>query len=187
MSLFSWLRPQPVNGATVQLEEWRRRWQLATTAPEAAAIASLSAQLADLGLPDEEIEIEREMLDGLEELTRLRITLSATGLPLVETGHRIVGAEACHFSAPSSMPDDVVQASGRLFFTAARAVFAGGARAITLPWHTVADVIQQERDVVLVRRDRDTIHRFRCNLFGDALCAGLLARTLAERTRERRA
>jgi hypothetical protein len=189
MSLFSWLRRQPVNGANVQieqLEEWRRQWREATAAPDATAIASLSAQLAGLGLPEEEVEIEREMLDGLEQLTRLRTTLSATGLPLVETGHRVVGGEACHFSAPSSMPDGAVPASGRLFFTAARAVFAGGARAITLPWHTVADVVQQERDVILVRRDRETMHRFRCNLFGDALCAGLLARTLAARTRERR-
>ena len=146
-------------------------------------MASLSAELNNLALPEEEIEIEREMLDGLDQLVRLHAALSADGLPIVETGHRVVGAETCHYSAPSSMPDDAAQPSGRLIFTTARAIFAGGARALTLPWHAVADVVLQERDVILVRHDRETFHRFRCNVFADALCAGTLARTLARRTR----
>jgi hypothetical protein len=48
-------------------------------------------------------------------------------------------------------------------------------------------VVQQERDVILVRHDRATFHRFRCNVFADALCAGLIARTLARRARPERA
>jgi len=150
-------------------------------------VASLSAKLNDLGLPEEEIEIEREMLDGLDQVWRLHAALAAEGLPIVHTGHRVVGSETCHFSAPSSMPDDAAQPSGRLIFTGARAIFAGGARALTLPWHTVAEVAQQERDVILVRHDRETFHRFRCNVFADALCAGLLARTLARCARSGRA
>ena len=89
-------------------------------------MASLSADLDDLALPEEEIEIEREMLDGLDQAWRLPAALAADGLPVVETGHRVVGTETCHFSAPSSMPDDVAQPSGRLIFTGARAIFAGG-------------------------------------------------------------
>ena len=149
---------------------------------EAEAVAALTTALNELALPEEEIEIEREMLEGLDYAARLRAAL-AEGLPVLETGHRVVGTETCHFSAPSSMPDDAAQPSGRLIFTGARAIFAGGARALTLPWHTVADVVQQDRDVVLVRHDRETFHRFRCNVYADALCAGLLARTLARRTR----
>lgn len=149
-------------------------------------MASLSAHLNALALPEEEIEIEREMLDGLEQVSRLRAALAANGVPVVETGHRVVGTETCHFSAPSSMPDDAAQPSGRLILTGARAIFAGGARALTLPWHAVADVMQQERDVILVRHDRETFHRFRCNVFADAMCAGLLARTLSRRTRSGR-
>jgi hypothetical protein len=152
-------------------------------APDADAIAALAVELDGLALAEEEIEIEREMLDGLVQVSALHAALTAAGLPLVETGHRVVGTETCHFSAPSSMPDDAAQPSGRLIFTSARAIFAGGARALTLPWHTVADVVQQERDVILVRHDRETFHRFRCNVFADALCAGLLARTLARRPR----
>jgi hypothetical protein len=81
------------------------------------------------------------------------------------------------------MPDDPAQPSGRLILTGGRAIFAGGARALTLPWHAVSDVVPQSRDVVLVRRGGDTLHRFRCNVFGDALCAALLARTLSRRAR----
>ncbi len=187
MHLFRWLKRRPDNGRDAKLGEWRKRWQAVAGAPDAGAIASLAAELDGLALPEEDIEIEREMLDGLVQVSQLHAALTAEGLPLVETGHRVVGTETCHFSAPSSMPDDAAQPSGRLIFTSARAIFAGGARALTLPWHTVADVVQQERDVILVRHDRETFHRFRCNVFADALCAGLLARTLARRTRSGRA
>jgi len=172
-----------VNGGSARLEEWRRQWLEAAATPDAAAIDALTATLDGLGLPDEELEIEREMLDGLREVARLQAALAADGLPVLETGHRVVGADTCHFIAPSSMPDDAAQPSGRLIFTGARAIFAGGARALTLPWHAVGDVVQQERDVILVRPDRDEFHRFRCNVYGDALCAGLIARTLARRAR----
>jgi hypothetical protein len=186
MAVFGWLRGRQASGNGGKLDEWRRRWRAAAATAETATVHSLSADLDDLGLPEEEIEIEREMLEGLDRLVRLQTALAAAGLPIVETGHRVVGAETCHFSTTSSMPDDPAQPSGRLIFTSARAIFAGGARALTLPWHTVADVVQQDRDVVLVRHDRETFHRFRCNVFADALCAGLLARTLARRTRTAR-
>jgi len=185
--VLGWLRKRRANGGNEKLDEWRRRWHEAAAAPEAAVVASLSADLNDFALPEEEIEIEREMLDGLDQVSRLLAVLAAEGLPVVETGHRVVGTETCHFSAPSSMPDDVAQPSGRLIFTDARVIFAGGARALTLPWRAVADVVQQERDVILMRHGRETTHRFRCNVFADALCAGLLARTLARRTRSGRA
>ena len=182
MAVFGWLRGRRAKGGG-KLDEWRRRWHTVAAEPEAATVASLSADLSGLALPEEEIEIEREMLEGLDQLLRLRAALAVEGLPVVATGHRVVGTETCHFSAPSSMPDDAAQPSGRLIFTSARAIFAGGARALTLPWHTVAEVVQQERDVILVRHDRETFHRFRCNVFADALCGGTLARTLARRPR----
>lgn len=181
--MLGWLRKRRTDGGIVKLREWRQQWLEAAAAPDASAIDALSATLDGLALPDEEVEIEREMLDGLREVARLQAALAADGLPIVETGHRVVGVETCHFSAPSSMPDDAAQPSGRLIFTGARAIFAGGARALTLPWHAVSDVVQQERDLILVRHDRDTFHRFRCNVYGDALCAGLIARTLARRPR----
>jgi len=185
MHLFGWFRKKQTNSADAKLDEWRRQWQAAVTAAAPAAVAVLTTDLDGLGLSEDETEIEREMLDGLAELTQLRATVDAGHLPIVQTGHRVVGSDVCHFSTPSSMPDDPAQPSGRLIFTAGRAIFAGGARALTVPWHMVADVIQQERDVILVRHDRETFYRFRCNNYSDALCGGLLARTLSARTRTR--
>jgi hypothetical protein len=185
--VLGWLRKRRADSGSVKLEEWRRQWlEAAAAPPDAAAIGALATALDGLALPEEEVEIEREMLDGLRDVARLQAALAADGLPVVETGHRVVGAETCHFSAPASMPDDAAQPSGRLIFTGARAIFAGGARALTLPWHAIGDVVQQDRDVVLVRHDRETLHRFRCNVFAEALCAGLLARTLARRSRNGR-
>jgi hypothetical protein len=183
MSLFTFIRGRRGNTKGRQLDAWRNKWQGATAAPDAATVAALLADLDGLGLAEEEIEIEREMIDGLDQLVKLQASLDAHGLPVVETGHRVVGADTCHFSAPTSMPDDPAQPSGRLILTGGRAIFAGGARALTLPWHAVSHVVQQSRDVVLVRQGGETMHRFRCNVFADALCAALLARTLSRRTR----
>jgi hypothetical protein len=185
MHLFGWFRKRQTNSADAKLGEWRRQWLAAATGADPSAVRTLTTELEALGLSEDEAEIEREMLDGLAELTQLRSEIDAGQLPIVQTGHRVVGTDICHFSTPCSMPDDPAQPSGRLIFTGGRAIFAGGARALTIPWHMVADVVQQERDVALVRHDRETFYRFRCNNYSDALCGGLLARTLSARTRNR--
>jgi len=182
MGLLRWLKAKGVS-RDARLTAWRRAWQASCATPDATQVASLSAALDQLGLSEEDIEIEREMLEGLDQLVRLQSAVAAEGVPVIETGHRVVGADACHFSAPCSMPDDTSQPSGRLIFTNARAVFAGNARATTVPWHAVCEVLQQDRDVILVRHDRETFYRFRCNVFADALSGAFLARTLAGRAR----
>jgi hypothetical protein len=181
MRLFGWLRGKNNDGGRPVLEAWHQRWRTAAASPAVAVVSELKAELDALKLPEEEVEIEREMLDGLDQLAQLHDALGRNGLPIVETGHRVVGTDTCHFSAPSSMPDDPSQASGRLIFTGVRAIFAGGGRTVTLPWHAVAEIIQQDRDLVLVKHDRETFHRFRCNVYADAMCAGLLAKRLAKR------
>jgi hypothetical protein len=178
MGLFGWLKNRR-NGGDPRLMEWRRAWNASAAEPGPNAVSTLRTQLDRLGLPEEEIEIEREMLEGISQLTQLRLTVDATGIPVVETGHRVVGHDTCHFSTPVSMPDDAAQPSGRLFLTNSRAIFAGGARATTVAWHAIGEVIHGDRDVVLVRRDRDTIYRFRCNTYADAMCGAYLARRLA--------
>jgi hypothetical protein len=150
-------------------------------APDAAGLTSLEARLDALGLPDDDIEIEREMLEGARDLLRLRSDVDSAGLPVVETGHRVIGTDRCHFSAPVSMPDDAAQAAGRLLLTGVRAVFVGGARTTALPWHAVGEVVQSERDIVLIRKDREHVYRFRCNTFTDAVCGTFLAQRLAAR------
>jgi hypothetical protein len=187
MGWLAWLKRRKNSSGDPRLDEWRERWRSACATPDSDQIAALAATLRDLGLPDEDIEIEREMLAGLEHLTALRAAVASSELPVVETGHRIVGHDTCHFSAPTSMPDEPSQPTGRLILTSARAIFVGGAKSVTLPWHAVAEVLDQERDVVLVRHDRETHYRIRCNIYDDSLTAAFLARTLAARHRRARA
>ena len=127
--------------------------------------------------------MEEEMLDGLRRLVELNDRLAAASLPTIETSHRVLGSDRCHFIAPVSMPDDPAQPTGRLLLTSVRAVFAGGGRTPALPWHAVREVIQTERDLLLVRLGTDDGYRFRCNSFADALCAAAIARHLMRRAR----
>ena len=166
--------------------EWRRQWAAAAEHPEAASIGELRAGLEAIaaGAEDQDaFEIEREMLDGLESAVELAPQLAAGGPPVIATGHRAAGPDACHFSAPVSLPDDPAQPAGTLLLTSARLVFVGGARAVTIPWHSVAQCSHQDRDLLLVRVDRAEIQRIRCNSFGDTLRALLLVRHLAARRR----
>ena len=41
-----------------------------------------------------------------DELAKLEAVVASTGLPVIDTGHRVVGSDACHFMAPVSMPDE---------------------------------------------------------------------------------
>jgi hypothetical protein len=121
------------------------------------------------------------MLDGLEAVVALAESIGSNGLPVIPTGHRVVGRDVCHFTASVSMPDDSAQASGRLILTNARAIFVGGARAVTVAWHMIGETQQAGRDLVLVRIDRQSLYRYRCNSFSDAMCAAFLAKRLAKR------
>jgi hypothetical protein len=160
-------------------EAWRAAWSAAVERPDPTAIEGLSARLRSLNLAPEDAELEQEMLDALVALA----ALANTGIPIVETGHRAIGAETCHFSAPAQMPDEASQPAGRLLFTPTRAVFAGG-RPCAIAWHAIGDVQQSARDLLLVRTDRERLYRFRTNSYADALCGAQLARRLvAPRTR----
>jgi hypothetical protein len=182
MGWLGWLKGRNSVGGDPRLRSWRATWQEACGEPTAERVDALTTRLNGLGLPEEEIEIEREMLDGMSQLANLRVSVDSSGIPIVETGHRVVGHDICHFSTPVSMPDDAAQPAGRLFLTSSRVIFAGGARATTVAWHAIGEVLHGDRDVVLVRRDRDTIYRFRCNSFADAMCGAFLARRLAAAT-----
>jgi hypothetical protein len=167
------------------VEEWREAWRTAAAQPSAEQIRKLTSDLEQLGLSDEDGEIEREMLEALERVVALESSVAEQGLPSLETGHRIAGAGPCHFSAPASMPDDETQPSGRLLLTSVRAAFAAGGASRTLAWHTITDVAQQDRDVILIRSNGQTGHRFRFNSYGDAVCAAFIARHLAGNRRAR--
>ncbi len=177
MSWWRRLFGQAVSEADRERDAWRTAWAAAVTQPTGASVEALKARLAALRLPVEETELEQEMLDGLAAL----VELMPASNPVVETGHRVVGTETCHFSAPAQMPDEPSQPGGRLLFTPSRAVFVGGARPSAVPWHAIGDVQQSARDVLLVRADRARVYRFRTNSYADALCAAHLARRLMPR------
>jgi hypothetical protein len=173
-----WFKRSTEDGRT---REWRKAWAEAIKSPDSGRSQDLRVRLGSLGLNEDETELEREMLDGLDALVDLLAATARTGPPTIETGHRAVGVESCYFSAPVSLPDDPTQPSGTLLMTKTRAIFIGGGRSVTIPWHSVGECVQQHRDLLLVRVDRQDLYRVRCNSFADTLRAAFLARHLSRR------
>jgi len=180
MRLWNWLRRGSPREDS-RLPEWRRQWAAVAVTLDAGATEKLRRLLDGFNLPDDDVEIEREMLDGLDDATALTAEIARSGLPIVETGHRVVAHDRCHFMAASSMPDEPGQPTGRLLLTNARAIFVGGPSAVSSPWHMIGQASQSDRSLVLVRTTRDRVYRFQCNSFGDALRAALIARELIRR------
>jgi hypothetical protein len=187
MGLFDWLKNK-TDRAGSEVRAWHQAWSDALASRDASALPTLEAALRRTPPLADDVEIEEEMLDALRQVLELEQELAASRLPVVETTHRVVGADRCHFSAPVSMPDDPSQPTGRLLLTSTRAVFAGGARTPALAWHATRDVIQSGRDLLFIFRSAQDEggHRFRCNSFADALRGAAIARHLMQAVRERR-
>lgn len=180
MGLFDWLKGRGAPLEDSRLRRWRDGWaQVAgVTQYRPDQITRLAAELDSFGLPDDDVEIEREMLDALRDREALLASVQTSGLPTVETGHRVVRGEPCHYSAPVSMPEEIGQPAGRLLLTSSRAIFVGGAKGVVAAWHTISEATHRERDVLLIRNGHEQVHRFRCNSYGDALRAAFIAREL---------
>ena len=141
--------------------------------PDAGRIGTLRAQVADAAKAPDIAELQEEMIDGLERLLALA---AEPALPVIETQHRVIGSEVCHFIAPVSLVEEV-DASGKLFATAGRLVFAAGT-VRQWPWHSIAGITRAERDVVIDLRGRPGAARLRTNTYGDALVIVALAERL---------
>lgn len=125
---------------------------------------------ADTSLDDDpEIQEERE-----EARARVRAAEAAGATPVLETQHRAIGADICHFAVPASMPDRDV--FGKLFITNRRLLFSGGSP-IAIGLGRVAAFDVRERDLV-VRPGGEPPLRFRCNSFGDAMMAAWILQRL---------
>lgn len=178
MRLFGWIRKDERARA---LRQWRNDWTalIEQGVGEEGALRSRLATLADT---EPDVEVELEMLDALDQLRALQHGLAVGDLPTVETQHRIIGAEPCHFTAPSSIPTDHSHTAGRLLLTRSRAVFVGAGRTASTPWHMVYEVARVDRDVVFVRTDQTPIAHYRFNTYADAiLCACLASHLKAPR------
>jgi hypothetical protein len=176
MTWFGWLKGKN-SGHDSPLAQWRAAWAAAVAGSEEAD-AELRRQFdtATVGQPD--VELETEMLDALDQLRDTQRRVKAGELPAVETHHRVIGSDICHFSAPASLPTDQGQASGRVLLTGSKAVFVGGGRTSATAWHMVHQLARIERDVLLARPDGSPAAHFRFNTYADALVCAFLAAEL---------
>ena len=172
-------------GRNPRLAAFHQEVAAACDATDAAAVERLLARRAELGLTEDEAAIEIEMLEGLREFVEFRTETERNGLPVLDTRHRVLGADRCHFWTPAFLPDQV-EAGGKLFLTGTRLVFLGGGVQAT-PWHAVSTITRDGRDLVAAVPSRGAVLRFRCNAYGEAMRALYVAERLLAESRARRA
>ena len=80
--------------------DWWRAAHAALVDPANASLDHLTATLIDPSQLDER-ERQEEMLEAVSRV----IALDAAALPELETQHRVIGTDRCHFMAPVSAPD----------------------------------------------------------------------------------
>jgi hypothetical protein len=141
------------------------------------ALQRLRTRPAELGISDDEADLELELLAGLLEVATLEEQSAGGGaLPTVETNHRALGGEACHFAAPASRPDVPTDAGGKLFLTPRRLVYIGSAP-VALSWAHVSGVDAAGRDLIVRARPERHLS-FRCNSYVDVLRSAWIASRL---------
>jgi hypothetical protein len=151
---------------------WWRDANAAALQPAREHIDDLRSRLAAEAELDER-ERQVEMLEALDNLC----LVMASAMPVLDTQHRVIGSDACHFMAPVGAPDHG-DAIGKLFLTSQRVIFAGGA-SIAWPWHRVRRVTRHERDVLFEGGDTLAL-RLRCNSYTDALAAAAIGDRLRQ-------
>lgn len=184
MRLLRWLKGEQTWNDE-PLTRWRAAWTHAVADADPADVERLTAQLREAGASATDVEVEEEMLDALVQLRRVQQLCARNELPLLETQHRVIGTEACHFAAPAALPSDTAEASGRLLMTGTRTIFVGGGRTAATAWHAVHDIVRLERDLLLLRPDQSPAAHFRFNTFADAVVAAFLARHFRDARRAR--
>jgi hypothetical protein len=164
-------RADPVNPDAAL---WWRNANAVALQPTRERVDELRPRIAAETELDER-ERQVEMIEGLDQLC---LVIASAALPVLDTQHRVIGSDACHFMAPVSAPDHG-DAIGKLFLTSQRVIFAGGA-SIAWPWHRVRRVARHERDVLFEGGDTLAL-RLRCNSYGDALAAAAIGDRLKQR------
>ena len=177
MTPFGWFKRHNNSGPSDAVRLWRAAWARALEGPDAGD-EPLRQSLRHLAENEPDVELEAEMLDALDALRAAQRQVANGGLPVVETHHRVIGADRCHFSAPASLPADQAQPAGRVLLAGSRAVFVGAGRTAATPWHNVRQIVRSERDVLFVRGDGTAAAQYRFNTYGDAIVCAFLAREL---------
>lgn len=161
------------------VEAFRRDVHARWTSEDRASLVTLLAGPQARGIPDDEVELEIEMLQSGLDTIDLRDFVATNGLPVVESQHRVIGEDTCHFSSPVFLANDGFDRTGRLFLTNRRLVFAGTPRA-TLTWSSVRQIAHESRDLIVHPVAAGVVYHFRCNSFSDARRAAFIARVLLE-------
>ena len=71
MGLLQWITRSGSPDLDPRLAAWRASWNRAAGSADVTALPALREQLDGLDIPDDEIEIEREMLEALQDLSEL--------------------------------------------------------------------------------------------------------------------
>ena len=151
-----------------------------------ALLARLRDRPAALGLTEDDVALELEILEGLLEVVALKkAAAEGAGLPEIPTNHRALAGEICRFVAPAFRPDSPNDPGGKLFFTDRRIIYLG-TPPVTISWAHVAGVHDGDRDLV-VRVRPDALRTFRCNSYLDTLRGSYVASRLLHEMRSRAA
>jgi hypothetical protein len=164
---------------TARSDPWADWWDAAdraASAPSTAAIDRLRQALAS-ARPGDDVEPQEEMVEGLRRLLALA---AGNGLPVLESQHRVIGSDACHFMAPVTLAT-ADAAPGKLFFTSRRMVLVSAGVA-SKPWHAVRHVARAGRRLAIGAGEEAIA--VNCNSFGDALAAHHIATRLASGARQ---
>jgi len=185
MSFFRNLFPSP---AARDLDRRVRLFRADVLAARAGGnettLVALRARPALLGLTEDDVALELEMVDGLLDVIALKKAATAgTPLPEIATSHRALAGETCRFVAPAFRPDSPNDPGGKLFFTDRRIVYLGSP-SLTVSWSHVVEVRDADRDLI-VRVRPDAIRTFRCNSYVDTLRGAYLAAVLVAAVRVR--
>ncbi len=166
------------------LKTFRAEIQAAAASGDRSRIETLLDRPKQLGLDAEDVALECEHLAGLLAAADLRERL-ARGEPLevIPTRHPAITGERCHFLAPASSPDGLMDQGGKLFLTDRRILYLGASK-LEAEWRQVTEVRDQERDIFLTVQPLDLL-RVRFNSYVDALRAAEIARYLSRSPRNR--
>jgi hypothetical protein len=159
---------------TVAPDPWAHWWQQADQAarnPSAETIERLQQALA-AAPAGEDVESQEEMVDGLRNLLALS---AGDDLPVLESQHRVIGDDICHFIAPVTLPGPDL-APGKVFLTSRRFVLVAG-RVRSRPWPAVGRLSRSGRRLTI--GSGDSAVEIQCNSFGDALAAHHVASRLS--------
>ena len=154
--------------------EWWNAADAAAESPQPAAIEQLRSR--DPAQSTDEVEQREEMIEGLDHLASIG---SDPTLPRVDTQHRVIGSDVCHFVAPATLVADV-GTPGKLFLTSNRLVFSGG-RVQAWPWHRLRDITRTGRELFVTIAGADAVVRLQCNTYGDAMVARHIALRILRR------